>query len=90
MADFATRADVQDLRRLLLAVLAALSRNNADLGAIMTTSTSLTAATAALAENQAALTLLLDRIIEGVSTQEEQLAELKTIREQLELIVGEL
>lgn len=85
-----TRADFEQLRRLLLQVLAATQHNSADVGAVMTTSTALTTATTSLAASVAALTLLMDKIVEGVSTQEEQLAELKAIREQMEIIVGEL
>lgn len=90
MADNLTRGDYQDLRRLLLSVLAATQRNSADLGAVMADLDALAAAVTAVTSSQATTNAALTVLSDAVSTQEEQLAELKKISEQLELIVGEL
>jgi hypothetical protein len=85
-----TRADYQDLRRLLLSVLAQGQRNSADLGEVMADLDALTAAVTAVTSSQATTNEALTVLTEATSTQEEMLLELKAIREHLELIVEEL
>lgn len=85
-----TKADLDDLRRMLRIILGVLSRTGSDVGAVMTTSTDLTAAVTALTESQTAITALLESLLEGKSTQEEALAELRAIRQGMDLIVEEL